>query len=845
MKKTKSWNRLLLLLSVTLMALSCKETPEPTPPVDPTTPIEPFTIELVSSTPTNFEVSVKYNASMEEHAYYIGILPEGTATTSYNTVVEYAANKGSVLGTVDNKYIFSGNATTNLADNWEVTNKTTYRVVAFAIDADGELLTNVAYSDVLVDSGLPDSGTPYISTVTTTYSDIVVDVQMNGYEGNYFFAACPTSDFEDIFKGDPNTFAEAYIYTEINDYGTDLSVVDDTYVFNSSATINTYGSWILTAEGSYTIAIFGIDNSGEILTDVSWKSATLSPLPEGSVAVEVESTDRENIYLNTTPTTEIEKYMVAATPSDVFTQNFKDNANELATSVIFNVIGKGIDLGTVDNAYIFSGDANVAIGEQWNIRSDKEYTVITFGIDGDGRQSSQATIVEATTIAYDPTLGTIDGIAISDITYMDATATVTTSSFSGIYFLAPFPTTEYKELFQSDPEALAIALGTEFYDKVDMSTADDRYTFNANATVQLSSGWDFAHGVEYIVIAFGVSPDGGVLSAPAVSDPFTTDNYPDLTFTIDVVDKTETSARVKFTPSITDISYYCDMVSKADYDHLTDYEIYESFVAKNGSWYDWYLVSGEYERTRTDLRAGTEYIALAYGHSDAIGIGTTVTRHYFTTEGTYVPPLEIPTEVTIPTNDFGAIAAFNPTTNTIDYKLTPIDKEMTYLTGIMAEELWDSYSSDSERVIKHLNEVAESGAGFGHDYERSLYVFSENGDKNSTQYSLSPSTKYVLFVYGINITTGELTSKLTYTTMTTSAATTGAPKYYSSAQITASNYEKQYRAKQEATPAPQVVEHQTQLPIAKDLELAKYFRNRAVNSISIDGSTLAPAELRK
>jgi len=200
-----------------------------------------------------------------------------------------------------------------------------------------------------------------------------------------------------------------------------------------------------------------------------------------------------------------------------------EKAMYVALSFVKNAIEvQGLDLGMIDNFYIFGDDARIDdIGRMWPIYADTEYYVIAFGLAADGTITSD---VAFETVRLLPARASSNVISFSvDVkNEWEAVADVTTTT-SDFYYV------DYCEKEVFDNWMRNGMTETELADAILQEIKDSGnnwrlYTMSGNQNLELKNGMIYP-GTEYVLFAFGI--DGGSLrSTTLVKNEFRTDGDP-------------------------------------------------------------------------------------------------------------------------------------------------------------------------------------------------------------------------------------------------------------------------------------------------------------------------------
>ena len=248
-------------------------------------------------------------------------------------------------------------------------------------------------------------------------------------------------------------------------------------------------------------------------------------------------------------------------------------------------------------------------------------------------------------------------IEVSGITTSGAIVSVTPSNEETYYF--DVVEKAYYDSYSNKSQFLAdyVAEIKAYIDEL------NEYGYGVSFADFVSSGYDsydfdglLDANTEYVAIAFGLSADGEVTTAPT-TEAFKTlgnggntgggnDDPSQNTFSISVTEISSTSANVAVTPSNND-TYYFDVVDKAFYDSYSnkadlaaDYVAYLQETAAEYAALGYDVTLADFLSSGSDsyyfdgnLDANTDYLAVAFGVSANGTVTTDVTAKAFTTTG--------------------------------------------------------------------------------------------------------------------------------------------------------------------------------------------------------------------
>lgn len=256
-------------------------------------------------------------------------------------------------------------------------------------------------------------------------------------------------------------------------------------------------------------------------------------------------------------------------------------------------------------------------------------------------------------------------------------------------------------------------------------TADsaEPYTFSGMDYFLYAEGniYNFSSASQYLYGDFPVGPYTMKKKENVVTS--------DMTFSVEVEEKSSTKARVSVIPSKSDETYFFDVLLGSDSDAMADDDVLlmqlESSYASYGGIAN-NLRSGSQYIDYSGMTPGTEYCVVVFGY-DLDHATTKVTRKKFTLSGASDANALI-LAVTNPT-DKGAIISL--TTSSTD----------TYFWNIYEKGFVDHYTSNDD-LVKAIDTYLMSQGG--------IASFLNSGSKVVSVNSLSPDKDYCVVAFGHN-----------------------------------------------------------------------------------------------
>ncbi len=350
-----------------------------------------------------------------------------------------------------------------------------------------------------------------IDFVSSSAEDIVVDVNMNNYVGNYYVGLSSSN----LYPGDAETLAEELIDYEKSLF-TDFTIVDNTWVFNQSGEVSLKDGWRIIPNTEYHVVAFGIDAEGNITTEVAEVVCSSEDVViEGRVDISLYKAGPDFIMVHAVPTPEIRTYSYLALETEDYENVYNSDAQLAASAAIVTLQDNDVDLATVDNSIVYGEDMYINVANAWVVKEETDYTILFFGLDASGNfVSSEISEVECATTAYEPTTPVDGSLAINLVSQTEESIVVDVVETGNVntYYLTIYPTEDLEANFNNDVTALAedIMDNELNYFNTDLTVVDFSYVFNASVYgYDFAANWENLFGyTDYTILAFGMTPNG-------------------------------------------------------------------------------------------------------------------------------------------------------------------------------------------------------------------------------------------------------------------------------------------------------------------------------------------------
>ncbi len=153
-------------------------------------------------------------------------------------------------------------------------------VVAFGIDDDGNIYTNIANETVRT-SEFFYGGSIDVTLESVGAESIVINCKPSDEIGNYMYGCIPTADLDTYFSGDVQAAAQEMV-DQLYYAGYQMMYANGYYILQGEYTIDVGGFWQVNADTEYTVMAFGINTTPTVNSDVT--TIEVTTLATGSSA---------------------------------------------------------------------------------------------------------------------------------------------------------------------------------------------------------------------------------------------------------------------------------------------------------------------------------------------------------------------------------------------------------------------------------------------------------------------------------------------------------------------------------------------------------------------------------
>lgn len=406
---------------------------------------------------------------------------------------------------------------------------------------------------------------------------------------------------------------------------------DEVYVNETTVTMEN-----LQSETAYTFKVKAVSGDLEKWLDSQWAEVTVTTGEEPvrpfaiditgvtfhSVEMKISPLDAEMTYItNPWKLADFESYASTEEFAKARVDSFKEAAAVSGMTLEQWLSAAGILL----------------VGEQEylgfiNLESDTDYVAYVFGLDYQGNITSEVVYEPFKTEPepqVEPSSMTFE-LSVTDITDISAKMTMK-PSVDDEYYYAFFVNKENYD-YLGDEYIIQTCIDdlNEYISSSDWAEVVAEQCFIGEDTFSYG---EFDANTEYVGFTFGVGQQG--LYAAASTDLFVSDVFmtkspsgSDGPIRIEVINFEIDDVQIKFIPSPEVESYRCELLPLSNFGDVSDAEIIakdmENLWADYGDYYAMLLLYEEYTLTRVNpLEPDTEYIAFAYGLSDAEFVATT------------------------------------------------------------------------------------------------------------------------------------------------------------------------------------------------------------------------------
>ena len=424
-------NTLRLMATTFLVALattSCEEAVSDDDSKDPVDKVESFTLKTKGSSVNNLSVEVTVTNDDVEN-YVVAMMTKTNFVREYDSDLEAAAagatdaliaDKSIDCAVVDDQYVFSGDATVDLASVWDLNAGTSYVVLTYGVDGLGGLTTAVAWKNVSTQR-------------ESQYSEYVDYLFINEVD--------PNDDWVEIYNNDRESIEldGFYLKNKAGDRVELSGKVSSSALVSFDCSVNGRGDSLTLYDGDDKIvddveipSDLGVSSSYGRTSDGAeeWKEFT-TPSRDGAngmvgggdeayTVTKLYSTE-EAIAFEVTPSESVKEYNFTyiTVPEELFNANgeegFSGDINILADYCAAYFQSLMVDFTSPDGSYIYSGEASAAINAafMWIVEPNTDYVTAVFAVDKEGNRvtvpvrydSTSTGSYESTEKAYSQWLG--------------------------------------------------------------------------------------------------------------------------------------------------------------------------------------------------------------------------------------------------------------------------------------------------------------------------------------------------------------------------------------------------------------------------------------------------------
>ena len=776
---------MLLMASALLLAVpACSESEETDPTPEPEKPLE-LVIKLGEITHNSILSSV--TPSDEEATYYAAI----------HSAAEVGEDQGAALAqSLIAREDFASLLRTEAqrVTGSELTPESDYYVVAFGYNAEQMKMTSkVVLSDKITTAAAPVEEPEYLGELTlewleaeTTWRDASMKVTSTNQEMEYVFGVYTKERYDAEFAEDPELIVAARIAAweqDAENYREHYP--NDTWVDYMTAYQcvgdNTFSvrEWQnLRWSESYVAFVFGMNDEGKQTSPVAVAPfSTQEPTPsENVITITINQTTKESVEFTVTTTTD-DPYFLNL-DQKAYWDRFGDGEgqssyDDLVFDQTFHLTDERIA------AKVFTGSRTFTQEDlDKTVNGFNEYQIMAFGFE-----NGPTTEVVFSEVFKPGTTHQVEPESAFEITVSEPTwcnATVDVKADPEIKYIAGgFTKAEWEEKYAADPatsllekhkatwERMGDRYGETWQQQIQYYAKSGDLTA-ANATDIIGYA-RLAWGTEYVIYLFGIDETTGELTTEVQSAEFSTlaPTPSSNTFAVVINSTTKSSVDFTITPS-NDDPYYVTIEKKSTIEGWDN--VIASTIPDNDTMLEQRTFTGTQTLTQDDLGKTVngfgEYQVIVYGFEN--GPTTEVTLSEAFKPGTTHQP-EPETAFAVTVSDATWCDA------TVDVKL---NKETKYIMGGFTKADWDAtYAADPNTTVfaKEKAKWERMGDMYGETWLQQIPYYTKSGEMtgNATAiigYSrLAWDTEYVIYLFGVDESTGEMTTDVEYTTFKTAA----------------------------------------------------------------------------
>ncbi len=556
------------------------------PIVEPEILSDAFTLEVSSTSTTSAYVSV---TPIEEVVNYYVVCQEATVVQAdelaagdvaiyYNSYIDNVVAAGTFdFSTPDDLNLYSGALAiqAQICYGDYLSPSTQYIFAVAAIDAEGSLLSDVAYIDFTTEQEEPTLIEDAFSftTLSATTNEIVIDVAIDDAVEYYYISALSTKAFAvgygssaDYYIGTVITAAQA-TSTDMEELVSSGLAYKESGIFYASALVSAGVS----ASTEYTFIVVGVAADGSYSTTVStYTESTTDPLPENAFTLEAYDITTTSAMVSVAPTSVVENYYVICQPYSLVEQYSSGDYSEFLSIMLTNDKMMGMTDFAKTNGYsLFTGSQNIdpSICYGYELSQSTTYSFIVAGVDTNGNLTTGVSSINFTTSTegVDPDADPFT-LTIGTISANDVEVNVAPAANVPYYYVAALPATVLSNYYSNDPDYYVKDSFSYAWTSISaMVEAGTLYSGEQVISVSKAcGGTPLTTGTDYVFMVLGVDAAGGTLTSMSLTVTPSEASEPaaDL-FTFTLSDITTTDITVAVEPDSSVVYYYAYASSTA------------------------------------------------------------------------------------------------------------------------------------------------------------------------------------------------------------------------------------------------------------------------------------------
>ena len=331
----------------------------------------------------DFEPSITVDEYNHRKIVY-SVVPNSMSMTYYSSVHtadEVGEDGGATLAEVMvNIEGFNSMLTSGIIQKeYEVEAESDYYVVAFGYDANTGVMTSEVFLSELITTPAVPGETPELDVEVTNLAWNGADIYVKPNNDFRYFYDCRTkAKFEERYGSTDNFYNKVYSSweSEAGDYGYDVATVMGWYT-NEGSGVADIGQ--LRWSTDYVFAAFGVDDEGNLITDVVVREfTTLTPQQSSNeFTITINSMTKSSVEFTVTPTNNDQYYVTVEKVGTV--SNYGPDQSKSYDDLIAYLLPESENQL---NPRLFTGEQTIAnsdLGKSVNGFSD--YVVIVWGFN--------------------------------------------------------------------------------------------------------------------------------------------------------------------------------------------------------------------------------------------------------------------------------------------------------------------------------------------------------------------------------------------------------------------------------------------------------------------------------